>query len=251
MSQLQKKIQKIQRREGPALGFGPKVREQPRAVLLGVVAADAAAATAAADAGADVVILQAADAAGAAAAVKKAARKELALGVQLASLDEAGAAALREAGCDFVVSTLEGTASAAVDTEAMGQVIVASEAMEDNTLRALAPLGLDGLLVERAAGAMTLAQQLGLVRLASFAGTPLIVSVTGEASVSELRVLRDSGVGVALLPAGSAASAIEALDKNLRAVPAPKKGRAEGRELAIVPSVSQGGHDHDDDDSGE
>lgn len=249
MSQLQKKIQRIQRREGPRLGFGPSVREQPRAMLLGVLVNDAAGARAAAAAGADVVILQTTDASSAVAAVKGAEAKDTAIGAWLPALDEASATALREGGCDFAVGTLEGTASAAVDSEAMGQVIVAGEDMDDTTLRALAPLSLDGLFVAREGGPMTLAQQLGLVRLASFSGTPLLVTVAIAISVSELRVLRDSGVGVVVAPATASPPELEALNANLRAVPAPKRGRRDGADIAIVPAAAAAaGHEHDDGD---
>lgn len=72
----------------------------------------------------------------------------------------------------------EGTEATAVDTDRMGHVAVASSALDDTTLRSLAPLGLDGLYVTRTPGNMTLATQLQLVRIASFASAPLLVNVT-------------------------------------------------------------------------
>ena len=57
MSQLQKRIHKIQRREGPGIGFGRVTREQPRAMALIATARNAAEAQAALDAGADAVLL--------------------------------------------------------------------------------------------------------------------------------------------------------------------------------------------------
>lgn len=249
MSQLQKKIGRIQRRESPrSMGFGQVVREQPRGMLLGVLVADAAAATAAVDAGADVVVLRAADAAAVAAQLKKVDAAKVTAGAWVDTLDEAGAASLREASCDFAISTLDGTAATAVDTEAMGQVIVANESMDDTTLRALGPLGLDCLLVERQAGVATLAGQLALVRIASFASTPLIVTVAAGASPAELRVLRDSGTAMVLLPAATAAGAIGEMVERLKAIPAPRRGRKETNDIAIVPASAAATHDHEDDD---
>lgn len=237
MSQLQKRIQKLQRRDGPGIGFGRVSREQPRAMGLIATARNAAEIQAALDAEADAVIVDAGGAAAAAAAMQGIASDKLAIGALLASLSEADAAALREAKCDFVISPLDTTDSAAVDTEKNGQAVVASLDMEDNTLRALAPLGLDGLFVQRAGGAMTLGQQLGLVRLASFASTGLIVTVEAGAGVGELRVLRDSGTAAVVAPAGTSPDGLKALSDTLKAVPAPKKNKREGSDMAIVPAA--------------
>jgi hypothetical protein len=253
MSQLQKRIQRLQRREGPAIGFGRVTREQPRAMALIATASDAASIQAAIDADADADLVEAASAAAAAAAMDGIATEKLAIGALLAGVSEADAEALRKAKCDFIVSPLDSTDSAAVDTEKTGQVVLASLDMEDNTLRVLGPLGFDGLFVKRSGGAMTLGQQLGLVRLASFASTGLIVTVDANAGAGELRVLRDSGALAVVAPAGTPALGLKALSDALKAVPAPKKGRREGGDIAIVPSNARAGAEEDgeDDDEGE
>ncbi|MEO8538535.1 MAG: hypothetical protein ABI577_02255 [bacterium] len=243
MSQLQKRIQKLQRREGPAIGFGRVSREQPRAMALVATARNAGEIQSALDAGADAVLVDAGNAAAAAAAMSGIASDKQAIGAGIASLSEADAEALRNAHCDFVVSPLDTTDSAAVDTEKMGQVVVTTQDMEDNILRALGPLGLDGLFVQRSAGAMTLGQQLGLVRLASFASTGLIVTVEPTAAVGELRVLRDSGTLAVVAPAGTSADALKTLGDTLKAVPAPKKGKREGNDVAMVPASKSSGDD--------
>lgn len=251
MSQLQKKIARMQRREGTSMGFGAAVREQPRAMLLAAVANDVKEGRKAIEAGADVVLLAAATPAAAVSAVEAFAADKTTVGVWTSALDEAGAEALSKAGCDFVVSSLEGTASAAVDTERMGQLVAANEAMDDTTLRSLAPLGLDGLFVERPAGAMTLAQQLGLVRISSFASSQLMATIDAAATVSDLRVLRDSGVATVVVLAGTSAEQIKKVVDALKAVPAPRKGgKGEGREMAIVPT-SSGGHTHEEEEEEE
>ncbi len=253
MSQLQKKTSRIQRREGPRIGFRSFAKETPRAMLLAAIATDAKGGKQAFEAGADVVVLKASDAKAAAATVKALVNEDETVGVWSATLDEEAAEALHEAGCDFVVSTLEGTASAAVDTERMGQVVVAGDAFDDTTLRSLAPLGLDALFVERPPGAMTLAQQLGLVRIATFAGSWLMVTIDPHATVADLRVLRDSGAGVVVVGAGTPADQIKALIEALKAVPAPRKGKADGREIALVPSLpaNHQAEEEDDDDDDE
>lgn len=249
MSQLQKKIARVQRRESTrGLGFGQMARERPQAMLLGVVVSDAGAANTAAEAGADIVIFQGANGAAVAEVIRELDPKKVTAGAWLEALDEAGAEVLRDAKCDFVISKLESTASAAVDSEEMGQVIQIEESIDDTTLRALGPLGLDALLVERSAGPMTLAGQLGLVRLAAFAGTPLIVTTAQDASEGELRVLRDSGAAMVMLEAGTGPDAIAGMVERLKAVPAPRRGRRENADLAIVPSTAAASHDHEEPD---
>lgn len=249
MSQLQKKIARIQRREGPGIGFGVAAREQPRAMLLAALTKDAGGGEAALDAGADVVIVEAGDGAGAAKVVEAISGEKSCVGVRLDGLSGADADALAGAGCDFVISTLDGTDSSAVDTERMGQVVIAGAGIDDTTLRALAPLGLDALFTELPTGAMKLVDQLALVRLASFSSAPLVVAVDPGASVADLRVLRDSGVAVVVAPAGASASQISALVDNLKAVPAPRKAKREGGDIALVPAAANThGHDEEDDD---
>ena len=99
---------------------------------------------------------------------------------------------------------------------------------------------------------MTLAQQLGLVRIASFASTTLVVTIDPAATVSDQRELRDSGAGVVVTPAGTPAEQLKSLIESLKAVPAPHKGKgADGREMAIVPSLANHGHEEEDDDDGD
>lgn len=247
MSQLQKKMQRIQKREGPGIGFGAAVREQPRAMLLVAMAADGNEAKAALEAGADAAVIRTA-ARGGVSQLDGLAGDKASVGMFSEALDETSASALAKAGCDFVISSLEQTESVAVDTDRMGHVLIANEAMEDNTLRALAPLGLDALFVERRGAGVMLANQLGLVRLASFASTPLLVTVDPGAAVAELRVLRDSGVAGVVTPEGSTADQLKKLVEALKAVPPPRKSRREGAEMAIVPAAAAGRHEEEDDD---
>lgn len=249
MSQLQKRIQRLQRRDGPAMGFGRVTREQPRAMVLMALATNGKEAKTALDAGADAVLIEAANASAAASALADVADEKVAVGALVASLTEADAEALRKAKCDFVVSPLDSTDSAAVETDKMGQVVSATLDMEDNTLRALGPLGFDGLFVQRAGGPMTLGQQLALVRVASFASTGLIVTVEPSATVGELRVLRDSGAVAVVAPAGTSAEDLKALGETLKAVPAPKKGKRDSSDIAMIPATKaavEGDHEHEE-----
>jgi len=239
MSQLQKMIARLSKPQGPGIGFGVAAREKPRQMLLAVLAADVNTAKALLAAGADVAIACATDAQAVKSLIEGLAGKDTVLGAWVSAIDAAGAEALQAAGCDFVISTLDGTAADAVDSEKMGIVVAVEGAPEDSTLRALGPLGLDGLFVEhRSGGGMSLAGQLELVRLSSFSGSQLLVTVSPDASLAELRVLRDSGGAVVVTPEKTTADQVKALVERLKALPPPRKPKHEGQEMALVPSVS-------------
>jgi hypothetical protein len=228
------------------MGFGTTTTEKPGAMLLGATIRKAADVKAAVEGGADFVLVQAGKASEAAEIVKSVATEKPVVGAWVTELDEAGAEKLAKAGCDFVACTLEGTSAAAVDTERMGQVLAVTGEIDDTRLRALGPLGLDGLFVKRPAGSMSLVQQTDLVRLASLAGCPLLVSSDARASVADLRVLRDSGAAAVVALEGTSAGELKAMSEALKAVPPKSKGRT-GRDTALVPSVG-GGHEHEEDE---
>ncbi len=239
MTRLQQAISRIQRREGPRLGFGAPSRERPRAMLAAALANDGKAIPGLIEAGADLVLVEAANAAAYASATSGAEAGEVVLGALLPALDGSAAAELKEAGCDFVVSPLAETASVAIDPDGIGVVIRAPGDASDATLRAIGPLGLEGMYLEVPAATLALPEQLGLVRLASLTSTPLIAAVGGVPEVPDLRVLRDSGVAAIVLPAAAGVKKLTALVNNLKAVPAPNKSRRErGGEAAFVPSIA-------------
>lgn len=246
MSLLQKALQRVQRREGPAMGFGAVAREQPRAMLAGVFCASSAAAASALEDGADLAVVRAASPRDGS---LLAPRKGAIVGVLLDSLDEAGAAALSASGCDFIVAPLEATAAGAIDLEKLGHVPRVSPATDDDRLRALATMGFEAILVGEVAGPLTLGDQLALIRLAMLSSTPLMVQVAADASVAQLRALRDAGVGCVLLPEGASANDVRGLGEQLRAVPAPRKARRSGAsDGALVPSAARGEDGGEDDD---
>lgn len=244
MSQLKKMIARLGRPQNSGIGFGTVTRERPKALLLAALATDAAAAKQALAAGADIAIACAADSAGVRSIIEGLAGANATAGAWVSAIDAAGAEALRAAGCDFVISTIEGTSAEAVDPEKMGVVLAVDGGLDDTTLRAIAPLGLDGLFVERAPGSMSLAAQIELVRLATLSGTPLLVTVAADVSVSELRVLRDSGASTVVLPETATSEQVVALAERLRAVPS-RKSKREGQDVALVPSVGFGTAEHE------
>jgi hypothetical protein len=246
MSRLQKAIQRNQGGEGRQLGFSPVAQEKPRAMLLGATVRKAEDVKTALDAGVDFLLVQAGKATEAAGIVKAASGGKAPIGAWVSELDVEGAEKLAEAGCDFVACTLEGTAAAAVDSDRMGHVLAVTGDIDDTRLRTLGPLSLEGLFVKRPAGSMTLVQQTDLIRLASLAGAPLLVSSDAGATIADLRVLRDCGAAAVVAVEGTSAAKLKALGELLRTVP-PKAKAQTGRDMPLVPSMGAS-HEHEEDD---
>jgi hypothetical protein len=244
LSKLKKAIERAGKRDSTPLGFTRVEQEKRRAMLLCVQANSDGDASKARDAGVDVVMVATDDAGKAGAAIKAA--NGVVAGTVVADLSNDSAAKLAEAGVDFIASPFDKTAATAVDTGRTGHVIAIDGEHDDATLRALAPLGLDALLVDRGAEALTLQQQAKFVRVAQLTSTPLLFKVAPSIEVDELRVLRDSGGAGVVLPAGTSASDIEAVNKRLREVPDPRRGDRSA-DVAVLPALLGRSHEHDDD----
>lgn len=248
MSQLKKAIERVGRRESGPLGFGQFARARRRAMLLAVVAANEREAAAAAEAGADIVIAASADANAAKKAVQAAGGDRFPVGVIVERLDRASAGGLAEAGVDFIVSPFATTAATAVDSGRSGHVISLSDEPDDTTLRALGPIGLDALLVDRGPDELTLERQARLVRLAQLTATPLLFRVDPAIDVDELRVLRDSGGAAVVLPQGTSAADVAGVISRLEEVPEPHRRDRESPGVAMLPALLGHGHEHEEDD---
>ena len=128
----------------------------------------------------------------------------------------------------------------------MGHVLAVTGDIDDTRLRTLGPLNLEGLFVKRPAGNMTLVQQTDLIRLASLAGAPLLVSSDAGATVAELRVLRDSGAAAIVALEATSQAELKTLGETLRSVP-PKAKPQTGRDMPLVPSMGAS-HEHEEDE---
>jgi len=254
VSKLQQAFERLRKPQTPQIGFTPAPRERPKAMLLGVLARDREQASTALRAGADLVIIHTADVAAATAVGRELRDGKHPVGVWLPSIDGPAAAALVEAGVDFVACALEHVPAGVIDPDQLGLVVPFLDL--DNVpaalLRALGPLEVDALLLKRPAGEFTLRQQAELVRLATLSGVPLLVISGNGPSEAEVRALRDSGAGALVLPEGSGTEEIAAAVELLRRVGPRKRSRREGAEIALVPALSAlHGHVHEEEDDEE
>jgi intracellular sulfur oxidation DsrE/DsrF family protein len=249
MTQLQKAIAKLQRGTGPGIGFGQVKRDAPRTLLLAVEVENSTAAKAALEAGADFFIARGPNAA---TTITETAKNDRAA-ARVDELDDSTAKALKAAGAIFVACEPSRAQASAIDTDELGFVAIVDAGLEEQTLRALAGLGLDGLATLTGSTPETLADQLQLVRLAQLGGAPVLSPVTAGATTAQLRVLRDSGVALVVAGVSSSAEDVAGLVAAIKALP-PRKKKGDGGDIAMIPSMGarqEEEHDHEEGDDDE
>jgi hypothetical protein len=214
-------------------------------MLLGVLAANEADVTAAAGT-ADLVLVRASKPADVKRALKN--NEVDCVGVLVDNIDVDSAAKLRDAGATFAIAAPESTVAAAVGVEEDDYVPSVTLDADEPTLRALGGIQPPAVCVEGRTG-LTVADQLGYVRLSGLVGAPLLVLLDSVPDDAELRVLRDSGAAAIVAAAGTSADDLAALDKSLRALPARKRRGGEGA-MPLVPMArpAMESHEHEDPD---
>ena len=246
MTKLADAIQRSQRTDVAPMGFGAGRATSKPSLLVGLITADAAAIAATPAA---VILL---DGRGRSpskddltTARTAAAQKPLGLWSTVAGAD--AAKELQAAGVDFLLFDPEATPAAALLEEELGYVISLPPAPEELYLRSLESLNLEGLYVDTAPTAPTVAQQIELNRIGLLGRKPLLVRVAADASRDDLQSLRGAGAGVIL--AEGTPERIAALQETVLALP-PRRTRREERATVSLPrgQAAQPEEEDDDDD---
>jgi hypothetical protein len=246
MSKLSDRIKRSGKVEPAPIGFATSASRAASASMLTVVdtGADAGKIGDHAKKGADVVLWQ-----GDAAALRKAKLPDgVILGVIAPAAGREEAAALREAGADFLVIDRDARGEALLDDK-LGFVMAIADtgALEDAELRLMGELTLDALLVDAPDSPMSVGDVLALRRVAALARAPLIVRSAPGIEAGTLQLLRESGgIGVAL--DASSAGKLADLRKTIESLPERGRKGADKSEALVPASTSAGSHDHDDDD---
>lgn len=248
MSKLSDQIRRSSRVEPAPIGFAAAAAKKASPTMLCLVRlskGEVGKAEEAVNKGADGVILEGLDAGKAKDAVKKAGAAFV--GAEVSEASRGDVAALREAGADFAVFTLESVADAMLE-EKIGLVLSLSGDEDDTTLRLLGDMGLDALIVPGPGGKLSVQELLGFRRLAALARTPLLTEVEADASADLLQALREAGVAGVIVEA-SGIGKLEGLRARIAGLPARGKKKEE-RPEAMVPAgaMAGGNHEHEDDD---
>ncbi|MFQ5880427.1 MAG: hypothetical protein ACE5IZ_09680, partial [Dehalococcoidia bacterium] len=145
-----------------------------------------------------------------------------------------GVAAIKDAGIDYVILSLDAAAAAVLD-EGLGYVLALEEGVPDTLLRALDSLPLEAVTVALGTGPLTLRRQLELSRLAGLSRLPLFLRLGEEPTPQELESLRDVGA-VAVLVDGEhqeAWSMLAGLRRAIDGLPTRRRRREERLEATL------------------
>jgi hypothetical protein len=164
------------------------------------------------------------------------------LGAWTSVADSAAAAALREAGLDFLIVDGDAPASGLLNEE-LGYVLALPVQPDETYLRSLDPLELEALLLPAVPSPLTVGGQIELSRAGAITRRPLLCDAVPSASQDDLMCLRAAGV-VAVL---TSTSGVSALKESVAALP-PRKARREERAVVSLPRGQAASNDHDDDD---
>jgi hypothetical protein len=243
MSKLADAIRRTQRVDAAPMGFGAARNATPPTMLVGALV-DTAGAGKAASAGADVVIINAGTKTLSPADVTKVrdAAKDAVIGAMASVADSDAAAALKDAGLDFLVVT-DSTPAAALLEDDLGYALTLPNQPEELFLRSLAPMSFEALYLAETPSPLTVAGQIGLSRIAGLAGKPLLTSAPADASKDDLRCLRSVGVAGVITDAAGVAT----LKETVKSLP-PRRGGRDERTVVSLPHGSVAVQDDDDDD---
>jgi hypothetical protein len=243
MSKLGDRIRKASRLEPAPMGFAAAAAQAAAPSMLVVVrlGSDAGKTADAIAKGADVVLVDAD-----AGKLRGAKLPDGAIvGVAAGGVGLQDAAALREAGADFLVIDGGSRGEALLD-EKLGFVMSVSADEEDTKLRLLGELSLEALLVKEVETPVSVAGMLSLRRIASFVRAPLFVEIDAKADAGLLHLLRDAGAIGVVVPASDIGKLGELREK-IAGIRVRGRKREEPHAEPLVPAQAMTG-DHDEDD---
>lgn len=242
MPKLADLIQRSTRSEPAPLGFASqRGKTPPSIILVATISKDwKKSVTAAIAAGADAALLS-----------NGPSKNDIADAIAAADghacglLDGSDAAALREAGLDFVVLGTDAPASVLQDDE-LSLVVRVPADLTDIQLRTMETLAIDALYVDQATPD-TILGQMELRRVSGLARRPLLVPTPNDASQDALLSLRDAGVALIAVDATGGTNELARMRELVDALPRRKRRRHEGGFDVTVPGAASA-HEHDDED---
>ena len=248
MSRLRDLARQAARPRSHAIGFGRR-SEPPDPFVVVVASVDGAAeagAAASAEAGA---LLYTGPAAGAAAIVSVAGPRPV--GCELAGATGSDAAALLDAGVDFLVFDDLLSEAAALARPELGRVARIGPELDGAALRALATLDLDAALIAppsaaAGGGPLSVRSLAAARRRSSLLRAPLAVDArgrAGELDPATVAAWRDAGAPLLVVPAARAEAAVAAS----RSVPPPAP-RPRERPSATLPAPARWDADDEEED---
>ena len=258
MSRLTDLLDKTQT-SSPAIGFAASRRaaSTPSIALIGrVTAAELADNSSLADSPADALLVTL-DASDSAAVVRVGeALKDRLWGARVGSANSEVAAALKEAGCDFIAFDAEGTSAVVLNDDELASVISVGfddPDFDEDEAKAIRTLDIDCVLLTPPEGLLPLTVQklLGIQAMRATVRKRSILAAPAELSKDELETLRNAGIAAIAVSIADAGSEIQRIKEHIAGLPRRKSQSSRG---SSSPSVGFGGgaalsdDDFDDDE---
>jgi hypothetical protein len=160
-----------------------------------------------------------------------------------ARLDDSGtrtAAALIEAGCDFLVFPSASLVSAAPDNDKTGTILEVESSLGDSLLRALNDLPLDAVLtadISQSGEPIAWNSIINIQRITNLLNKPLLVPISTRTTESELKFLWEAGVdGVVVAVDTEKPGELKELRRLIDKLP-PRSARRHGKAEALLPRI--------------
>ena len=179
--------------------------------------------------------------------------KERLWGARVGSASAEDSAALRDAGCDFIVFDPEGTAAAVLNDDALGKVIAVGfdePEFDEDEARSIRTLAIDCALLTPTDGLLPLTVQklLTIQKMRGIVRKRAILNVPAETGKSELETLRNAGVAAIAVSLAEVGEDIERIRDDIANLPRRKSQSTRG---ANTPRVGFGGGSASVEDFGE
>jgi hypothetical protein len=190
-------------------------------------------------AGADALLLRNAEAGMTAKNLQKAAKslKDTPWGLYLDE-NEDDAAALSEAGCDFMIMSPASRVPAAPQDEKTGKFLQIDSAMDDGLLHAINDLPVDGVLLTDAfgeSGSLVWHQLMIYRHVTAFIGKPVLAPVPATITEAELKALWNAGIDGIVVEVDATGGDLQNL-KELAGKLLPRTAGKQGKTDVRLPS---------------
>ena len=245
MSKFLDRLERINRGTPTSLGFGMGARPEkvPSMALLGTLTDPKKAARGAstlAKIGVDGALIDGTDMEG---TLEELARTlgKVPWGIRVQGLSSEQAVKYREKGCDFLAFQPEGAPLGALGDEDTGYLLCIEPDMDEQSLRAIEDLPVDGVLLPLKSVKPPLTLQhlitIGVVRSAFT--KYLLVEIPGALTAEELDGLRDIGVdGLVVDATARPVKELEGLREGLLALPKRHRNKARHSSSALLPRMA-------------
>ncbi len=256
MSKLMQMLEKVELQAPPPLGFGRSRADSapPSIAIMGrLTPNELAKSKGLADAPVDAFLLKLTEWKDGSLDKASKTLKDRLWGVELGTVDTETAAKLREAGCDFVVFEVEGSAAGLLGDEGLGKLMTTGPGITEEMARAIHGLPIDGVAFtpDGDLNPLTIKKLMDIEAERSLVDGAFVMATPVDLDPSDLEAFRNAGITgllVALTSAKEVTALKDAIGKLPRRPEKPTRSSAIIPRLAQEPEFSEQEHEHEEPD---